>query len=341
MKKIVNGFVLLFLFVLTACENDVELAGEYVETPVVYGLLNPASDTQFVKINKTFLKEGENAIDLAKDPSNIYYDSLFATLTNQSTNEVDTLKKILKPKEAGVFTSDSNYIYYTANPIAAGNNYKLDLDLPDGKSASAQTITISPVTIRRPPADEADPKDRKISFVNTLGQLLPNYVAAVDFTSDVARLEVKMYFLYAEVINGQYFPQRVEIPVAGINNERQISENDYSVPLNLDVFFDVLERNVPNTNTVKEISCYNNILVEVAAADEAFIFYQDVNGPIDGISQVRPEYSNVDNGLGLFASRSTSRVLAYLTQESVNYLMNSSSVAGRGWRYEAIVSGCN
>jgi hypothetical protein len=157
----------------------------------------------------------------------------------------------------------------------------------------------------------------------------------------MARLEVKMYFLYSEVINGKYFPKRVEVPVAGINNERQISDNDVSVPLDLDVFFDVLERRVPNTNTVKEISCYNNIMVEVAAADESFIFYQDVNGPIDGISQVRPEYSNIDNGLGLFASRSTAKLAAYLSQESVDYLMNSSTVAGRGWRYEAIVSGCN
>lgn len=328
MKKVINALALLFLFVLTACENDLELAGEYVETPVIYGLLNPASDTQFVKINKTFLEEGENAIDLAKDPSNIYYDTLVATLTNQSTNSIDTLQRILKPKSPGIFNSDSNFVYYTANPISSRINYQLKVDLPDGKSANAQAKTIPAVTIRRPP------EGKFISFVNSVGQLLPNYPLAVDYTEEMARFEVKMYFLYNEVINGQYFPKRVEIPVAAINNERQISENDATVPFDLDVFFDVLERNVPKTNTLKEISCVDNIMVEVAAADESFIFYQEVNGPIDGISQVRPEYSNINNGLGLFASRSTSRVRAKLSQNSVAYLMNSSPVAGRGWSYE-------
>lgn len=335
MKNLISAFALVLIFASTACENDLELSGDYVETAVVYGLLNPASDSQFVKINKTFLKEGENAIDLAKDPDNIYYDSLFATLTNQSTNEVDTLQKVLKPKEPGVFNSDSNYIYYTANAIDAGVNYQLNVGLPDGKQVSAEAKTIPAVNIRRPV------EDTRMDFVNNVGQLLPQYTLAVDYTADMARFEVKVYFLYSEIRNGQYFPQRVEIPVAGINNERRINDNNYAVPMDLDVFFDVLERNVPATNTVKEISCYDNILVEVAAADETFIFYQDVNGPIEGISQVRPEYSNIENGLGLFASRSTSRRRAYLSQNTVNYLINSSPVAGRGWRYEAIVSGCN
>lgn len=335
MKKIVNVLFALLMITLTACENEVELSGDYIETPVIYGLLNSSVDTQFVRINKTFLQEGESAVNLAEDPSNINYQNILPTLERINNNEVDTLRKILKPKEPGVFSSDSNYVYYTTKTLISGETYRLNVRQQDEIIAAAETDVLAPVVIRRPSAND------RLSFVNTIGQQVQTYIFAIDYTSRMAKIELKMYFLYAEIVDGVYYPRRVEIPIAAVNNIQKVNESNVDVSFNVDVFFDVLERNVPNTNTVKEISCYNNIIVEAVAADEDFMFFQDVNGPIEGISQVRPEYSNIENGLGLFASRSKVSTTTYLTQQTVNYLINSSPVAGRGWQYQAIVEGCN
>ena len=52
-------------FLMTACENEVELNAPYKELGVIYGLINAEDDTLSVRIQKTFLGEG-NANDMAQ-----------------------------------------------------------------------------------------------------------------------------------------------------------------------------------------------------------------------------------------------------------------------------------
>ena len=66
MKRIIlslfSFFALLFMF--NACNTDVDLYSDYKDITVVYGLLDPGKDTNYVKINKAFLGPG-NAFDIA------------------------------------------------------------------------------------------------------------------------------------------------------------------------------------------------------------------------------------------------------------------------------------
>ena len=58
MKKI---FILLsiFVFLFISCETDFDVNAEWKETTVVYGLLDASADTQYIKINKAYLGEGD------------------------------------------------------------------------------------------------------------------------------------------------------------------------------------------------------------------------------------------------------------------------------------------
>ena len=53
-------FGILFASLFSACETDVDLNAPYKSTTIVFGLLDPGADTQFVKITKTFLGNGNN-----------------------------------------------------------------------------------------------------------------------------------------------------------------------------------------------------------------------------------------------------------------------------------------
>lgn len=327
MKKIVNGFALLLMFVLTACENDIELAGEYEELPIIYGLLDASSDTQFVRINKTFLKPGENALESAKDPNNIYYDSLSVSLIDLSNDQSVILNRIEKPKEAGVFSTEKNFLYYSTMTMQVGTNYRLEALLPNGKVAYGETQVINNVTLDRPGSGSI------VNFIKTTG-LVDEYKFRVDFTADIARFDLKMFFVYEEVNNGNYTTHRVEVPIGTVNNDRLVRETGYVVAFKTSAFFNALDRYVPNNTTRREISSDGNLIVEAYAGDETLMFYKNVNEPISGISQTRPEFTNVENGLGVIASTSKSRIVASFAAETIKYLACFSKVKNRGWVYE-------
>ena len=60
MNKIfaLSAVAALSIAALTSCDTNVDLTAPYASTTVVFGLLDPQADTQFVKINKTFLGDG-------------------------------------------------------------------------------------------------------------------------------------------------------------------------------------------------------------------------------------------------------------------------------------------
>jgi len=51
-------FLLPVLFI-NSCKTDFDIIAPYKETTVVYGLLDPDTSVQYIKINKAFLGEGD------------------------------------------------------------------------------------------------------------------------------------------------------------------------------------------------------------------------------------------------------------------------------------------
>ena len=80
-------FVFLALSILTACDNEVDLNAEFEDTTVVYGFLNTSVDTQFIRINRAFLEDGKNAIELAQESDRLFYESLDVRLVDRSIGD--------------------------------------------------------------------------------------------------------------------------------------------------------------------------------------------------------------------------------------------------------------
>ena len=56
----------------TSCSTDFELNADYDEIPIVFGVLDQSVDTQFVKINKSFIGNGDNNTYAAINDSSLY-----------------------------------------------------------------------------------------------------------------------------------------------------------------------------------------------------------------------------------------------------------------------------
>ena len=88
-----------------------------------------------------------------------------------------------------------------------------------------------------------------------------------------------------------------------------------------DLFFDVMATNIPvDMNLSREFKGFN--LVYSAGGQEIY-YYIDVNKPTSGLIQKKPEYSNIDNGLGVFSSRNQNTTHARLSAIGLYELQNN------------------
>lgn len=323
--------VVLALIGFVSCNTDVELYADYKDVPVVYGLIDAQSDTNFIKITKAFCGTNDdpinaNEVALIYDSSNypyklnVYIEELKATSEQpfQPTGrrfQLDTLT--IHNKEAGAFYSPDQILYYTTarfNTNDADNKYRYKLYVvkPDGDTVTAETSVLGGnIAIGAP----------LVTFVSSPSHASGSFL----FTStDAAVLyEFGMRFNYREVHPGQpemkkqitwnfgAKPLDAYEKVAG-------TENIYEVYYSVNTLFNLLERAIGadtvwddnHPNVIRYIDDFE-IFVS-ASAEDFYIFYQSMH---HGLS-LSTEYSNVKGGCGLFSSRIFVKKIAQLSSRT-------------------------
>lgn len=336
LKNILYIFIALLLF--TACDNEVDLNADFEDTTVVYGFLNTTQDTQFIRVNKAFLEDGANAIQLAKESDRLYYESLDVSMIDGSTGDTINLSSIEKPKVEGVFANDRNPVYFTTDSIKSETRYDLIIAQADGKITTASTVTLDETGLIRPRPRPGGGGLVSISLVRrtSSGLVLNDYVFEFRLTPLISEVELNLYFTYEEefVPNdpGSRVPRTIFIPVGGLRNTN-LDEFNGELTLSSEFFFTTIANNTPNNSNRKVIPT-DNIQLEIIAVDPVFGQYTSVYGPLDGLAQVRPEFTNVSNGIGLFTSRSTYYDRTFLNDDSKSELINGSITGGLNFDFQ-------
>ena len=323
-------FFLSVILSIVSCDNDVDINSSFEEVTLVYGLLDRNVDTQFVKINRTFLDDQLSAVDLAKQTERIYYDSLTVSLTNEQTNEVIPLSEIVKPKNPGIFSNEENVLYYTDQKLDAETAYSLKIVKPDSSVTLGRATTINKVDILNPKVFNGPFIGRNnVSFTNRTATSINDYTFEFRPDKRIGEFEVKMNFLYTERTPNGDVPRKVVINITRIFppliDPQNFSFPKFQFPFNGELFFRAIEEQVPAADipTKKIIDQVNNIEIEIYAADRDYAFYRELNGPIDGLAQTRPEFTNVENGIGLFASRYSLVGISQISESTTNYLIQT------------------
>lgn len=317
MKKIVELLIILLVSTFWSCDNEVKINAEFEEVTVIYGLLNQNADTQFVKINKTFLDDEKSAIDLANDPNQLFYDSLTVSLIEETSGSEIFLSPLELPKKPGAFTNERNTIYFTEQNIESNKSYRLQVVKPDGSISTGKTAIIDTVYVKKPFFGLAVP------FVDRNGSI-DRYRFDFETGKNVAEFEVVMNFKFTEIIGPDSIQRTVRIPLSKFTNS---TLEPFTVfPFNFDglQFFKAIEAQVPASvnPTKKVIFPRDNLDIEIFAADEDYSFYRELNGPIDGLAQTRPEFTNITDGYGLFASRLSMIYPSRINDDTRIYIVN-------------------
>ncbi|MCF8302296.1 MAG: hypothetical protein K9I94_03395 [Bacteroidales bacterium] len=333
------AILLTLLFVFPACETDFDVTADWEDVTVVYGLLNQNDTTHYIRISKGFLGEG-NALHMAKEMDSLYYEegALDATIEEWDANEsgiVNTYELdriITQNKEPGTFAYPEQVLYTFDAALNQDHIYKLVINNKErNKQVTARSPLVRDFTIEKPALNH--PTEPTLYFPDN------DYTKEVEWRTgrNGKRYEVVINFHYREQLSGE--PVRdTFITWAGFPTKKAdivTGDNWTSEPMKFTIvnksFYAFLEERIPYDDPGKESQVRGRYADSIefvfsVAADE-FNTYLELNNAASLVEE-RPEYTNINNGTGLFSARfqkSRTFILhpsteALLTGEKYGYL---------------------
>lgn len=318
-----NAILLLMLgFFLTSCETEVEVNAPYDDIPVVYGLLDASDSVHYIKINKTFLGLG-NANDMAAIRDSSEFQTIRASVkkVNQFDDSKFDREYLLEAveitnRDEGLFYAPNQTVYRFLEPnLSVDHKYRLDIDIDNGrKTASAVTDLISPDDVFRnfryriETAFWSSIKDNGMRFASS-DTILQGYKLSVFPPKNSKQVQLTFVFLYNDVVRSgggeRIIEQSFQINLGSkvVNNPDNPDKAEFELSaLN---FFEFVNSRIPSAeetpNLVKRVPLGCDFIV--TAAEEELHYYMEVNTPSGDLNQEKPEYTNIEGGIGIFSSR--------------------------------------
>ncbi len=334
-------WIMMLICILASCSTDVELYADYKDVAVIYGMLNPRSDTNIIKITRAFCGSNDNPINasevaLISDSSN-YPGKLDARLVEfksthggpfQPTDRVLLLDTMtIHHKEEGTFYSPDQLLYYTPEQIKAGKDgekyrYRLIVVKPDGDTVTAITTTVG--------------NEELCIVTGGMGfQLHPtNGLGRILFIADgVATLyEVKIQFNYREQLNGQAMKHKSVSRSFGTKTLMEypiLSGNSYFVEYSPNWLFNTLRQaiggdTIVDINHPNVVRYIDDFVISISAGGEELNMYYLLH-QAQNASPISPDFTNIDGGCGLFSSRTTIEKVARLSSTCKRDLFSVTS----------------
>lgn len=303
--------IVLVVLGLVSCKPDVELTSDYKDVTVVYGLLNPLDQYQYIKIYKGYLTK-DNALVWAKDLDNIsYYNDITVKLEEyypesaggelRTTYVLDTVMSV--QKNYGVFASPTQVLYRMKKSIREGYRYRLVIENnTTGRVVTSETTTLANMAFNIPLGTS-----HSISTIN-LNKDDPWSVGfkTSSWPENAYAVDAYVTFRYIEKnkVTGDTVHKAVRdirvTPGFTAGNETSFKPN---------VIYRILQENIDvNDNVWRFPDTYECIDIKLWACDQVYYTYYKTAQPSSSIVQDRVNYTNIetedDMALGFFASRS-------------------------------------
>lgn len=328
MRKLLLIILSAVLLLGSSCKNELDINATWKETFVVFGLLNSNESSHYVRISKAFLGEGD-ALEFASvfdsinvNPSllDVYIDEMI----NDQVNRTFTLTADSGiAKEQGIFSAPNQIVYTFNTPPGNGLNtdamYRLRIrNTSSGTEVNSETDMIGQIILSQPGA-----------FLTEIG-LTPNAKTSLKIKSATngKLYESFIYFKYREYPLSN--PSDVVEKVIKINLGRYSRENTnggevFNMEINNSEIYQTLANNIPISTSDNElVRLADSLSFEVNAVTPEVETYLSVNEPSNTLAQERPAFSNIENGIGIFSSRTSVTRSIYINDASVDSLRNNS-----------------
>jgi len=324
MKKIryiISLFAILVLF--SACETDFDTIDTYQDITVVYGLLDQKEQDQYIKINKAFLGEG-NALIYAQEADSSNYGYLLDVSIDEISEDGDFVRTIVLDtttvygKEPGVFYADKQVVYHVK--LENWDEIKYILNYPDTVRIDTMWLndkSTFKLSIKNPRSGKEITSETKLVHDFRYS----NQAQTINFSTDPDKTttfswykaengglnEFQLMFNYKEVYanSSDTIEKSIELASSLVSPTSYGDENSYIYKSAN--FYSSSLSSIPYNDPAEEanvVARYTGTVVSrVSVAEEELTLYMQVYEPSTSIVQEKPEYTNIENGIGIFSAR--------------------------------------
>jgi len=291
-------FTLLF-----SCKNELDINANWKETIVVYGMLNANDSVQYIRVSKAFLNEKTGALQVAKISDSLYLDSAVVKLRSSDNSFSDKLTRVWNiAKDSGLFANDINPLYKLsttgARALDPAKRYILEVLSPKtGNTVRAETNLVGLSNILSPFRDSTS------NFAVT-----PEYLTiSLKAGQNSFAYDIKLDITYDEFPVNDTFKKITKVATWNmLTNASALGSSNmlYKIPRLALLQF------LRNTITA-DPGLYHRMKyvgMRVFGGNQLLLDYISVNEPSIGIVQKQAEFSNIQGGIGLFASRCIQRI---------------------------------
>lgn len=333
MRNIALIAIALIGILFTACNNELDLLGDEGQVAVVYGIVNMSDTATYVRVEKSFADPNISPIQLAKDPSLLYYEDVLVELFDvQNSGTRYTLKRVDGNKEgfvreAGAFAEAPNYLYKIMND---------NMDFPKNSTVRLEIYDIDTDTLLAASTTK---------LINKIGIQYPNATSVGGSLRMVPGTPYKIRLNSGIGSEGDisYFIASVSYIVKGYNRDSQEMlyripqevytneyKSQYDIEFHPEAIFGLLgETLTPNVEVYHKI---DSVFVNVSCYGLELNEYKDIQLLNSGItsSSVVPTYNNIEKGQGLFTSGSSASngpfLFSFITIDSLNKYENTKGL---------------
>ena len=306
---IVGLFTLIMVF--SSCETDFDLNAPYEKTAVIFGFLDVSADTQYVRIQKTFLGEGD-AFDFALIEDSSRFDNVVAKISwvnnSGSTLGTVTLDTItINNKETdGVFFAPNQLVYYVpSSEITFNENYTYNLSVvADGKEYTSSTRIVEMLSqdIELPLPETIGTNEEVLVTGQPPNVIYQNKTVRFKTAENARRYGITVEFKYTEHRTSGEIQRTVVFGLPDQQTDSDEGNETIELDYNSESLYSFIADNVIDDPDVIYRE-FNSLDYVFTLAAEDLHNYILVNEPVTGIVQERPEYTNINGGIGIFSSR--------------------------------------
>ena len=305
---------LLFSFIaaisLYSCETKVDLVAEGEESPIVFGFIDSDLDTQFVKITRSFITEG-NAFQGALDPTLSEYEDLEAWIVEYDGGDSIAAyllkEKLVSNKDSGVFYFPVQTVYYTDEIVFEDNDPSYDNEFilefyASERNVSASTVVIGPFVAN---ATQALPELRFAQTNDPAAQIYQDKTMRIDVSDNAKRYDFTLRFHYLEkYVDGTEEDKYLDFVYPSYDPD-DFNGNQIEFKIKGEQFFQGVESKLiaqdNEENVARRIIGKLDYIFDYAGSD--LNTYIELNKPATSFNSEQNPYTNINNGVGVWSAR--------------------------------------
>lgn len=302
---------LLSLIMVLSCETELDIIGKYKNFTVVYGVIDIRDSVHEIKVTKAFLGNAD-ANEMAAIPDSSYYDYdeievwLLSFENGEATDSLKLDTAYTTQKADGAFYSDKQRYYKNSTSFFFPDNSQALIkvrNLKSGEETYSRIDVLKKFGISKPQLNSYN----NYTFIinqNNVSHIMCNHV------ENAKTYYARFLFNYLEIKNNDTSENTLTWDIGYVEYN---GGSEVGIPYTPYEFYrhcllDMeLDANIVRYVGTKE-SAYKPLLLEVTAVDKNYYTYTQLGSENDEAYTEKPDYTNIENGIGLFCSRVTSRL---------------------------------